>query len=195
MPGGAVAFSVEEAAGPRVVIVAETLARGPEAQAAIARGIREACQEAFLFGPDDVKLVAPGVIPRTTSGKPRRQACRRWYQDQAAAAAAQQRDRAEASAWIDDAVAGLRSHLQETPSMTERFVEVDGVRLYCTEGGTGPALVFVHGWGLDTRSWDAQIRFFAAAVPRDCLRLARPRPFRSDAAVPFAALARELDGS
>ncbi len=79
--GSAVAFCIEDQAATRVVIVAETRARDREALDTITRGIREACQDAFLFGPDDVRLVAPGAIPRTTSGKVRRQACKRWYQD------------------------------------------------------------------------------------------------------------------
>jgi acyl-CoA synthetase (AMP-forming)/AMP-acid ligase II len=79
VPGGAVAFSLEEAPATRVVIVAESRARRHDTQARIARDIRDACQAAFLFGPDEVKLVPPGSIPRTTSGKVRRQACKRWY--------------------------------------------------------------------------------------------------------------------
>ena len=79
--------------------------------------------------------------------------------------------------------------------MTERFVEVDGVRLYCTEGGTGIPLVFVHGWGLDSRSWDAQIRFFERRFR--VIAYDWRGHGRSDLTPPylFSALARELDDS
>jgi pimeloyl-ACP methyl ester carboxylesterase len=37
----------------------------------------------------------------------------------------------------------------------------DGVRLYCEEAGRGEALVFVHEFGGDHRSWEPQMRAFA----------------------------------
>jgi acyl-CoA synthetase (AMP-forming)/AMP-acid ligase II len=78
--GRVVVFSTEDSSTTRVIVVAETRSRKPEVHAAIERRIREVCQDAFLFGPDEVKLVPPGTIPRTTSGKVRRQACKRWYE-------------------------------------------------------------------------------------------------------------------
>lgn len=77
--GASVAFSIESAGDTRVIIVAETRARTAEELAQLERAIREGCQDAFLFGPDDVKLVPSGAIPRTTSGKVRRDECRRMY--------------------------------------------------------------------------------------------------------------------
>ncbi len=78
--------------------------------------------------------------------------------------------------------------------MKEGFVEVEGVKLHYAESGDGPALVFVHGWGLDLHSWDAQIRFF-----EDRFRVIAfdwRGHGRSDLTpqYSFAALARELDG-
>jgi 3-oxoadipate enol-lactonase len=35
----------------------------------------------------------------------------------------------------------------------ERFVEVNGVRLYVEEGGAGPPIVFLHGYSLDLTYW------------------------------------------
>ncbi len=78
--GAAVAFSVEDAGGTRIVIVAETRLRNAEELALLERRIKEACHAAFLFGPDDARLVPLGAIPRTTSGKVRREECRRLYQ-------------------------------------------------------------------------------------------------------------------
>lgn len=77
--GGAAAFSVEADGETKVVVVAETRSRDPESRAEMIRQIRLQCHNAFLFGPDDIRLVPPGTIPRTTSGKIRRRECRRLY--------------------------------------------------------------------------------------------------------------------
>lgn len=81
LTSGAVAFSVEGAGETKVVVVAETRLRDPEARAQMCMRIRIQCHDAFLFGPDDIRLVPPGAIPRTTSGKLRRQACKTLYLD------------------------------------------------------------------------------------------------------------------
>jgi fatty-acyl-CoA synthase len=78
--GAAVAFGVDLDAATRVVVVMETRLRRAEELALIEQLIKERCHEAFLFGPDDVRLVPLGGIPRTTSGKVRRDECRRLYQ-------------------------------------------------------------------------------------------------------------------
>ena len=36
----------------------------------------------------------------------------------------------------------------------------DGIRLYCEETGTGTALIFVHEFAGDIRSWEPQLRHF-----------------------------------
>ncbi|HEV7670980.1 MAG TPA: fatty acyl-AMP ligase [Thermoanaerobaculia bacterium] len=77
--GSAVAFAVEARPALRVVVVAETREKEPQARALLAREIRGRIHDACLFGPDEVILVRPGTIPRTTSGKPRRPECRRMY--------------------------------------------------------------------------------------------------------------------
>jgi len=77
--GGSAAFGLHDSEASRVVVVAETRLRQPDQHAALVRRIRENCQAAFLFGPDDVRLVPGGGIPRTTSGKVRRAECRRMY--------------------------------------------------------------------------------------------------------------------
>ncbi len=76
--GGSVVFDVASGE-PRVVVVAETRLREPGELEALAREIRARCHAAFLFGPDEVRLVPPRAIPRTTSGKVRRHECRRLY--------------------------------------------------------------------------------------------------------------------
>jgi acyl-CoA synthetase (AMP-forming)/AMP-acid ligase II len=77
--GAAVAFSTGEAGDTRIVIVVETRLRQSGDLLQLERLIREGCHAAFLFGPDEVRLVPLGAIPRTTSGKVRRNECRRLY--------------------------------------------------------------------------------------------------------------------
>ena len=38
---------------------------------------------------------------------------------------------------------------------------VDGMKIHSSSAGTGPAIVFVHGWTCDSSSWDAQVSAFA----------------------------------
>ena len=85
--GAAAAFAADAVTGPRVVVVVETRLRDAEALRALERRIREACHDALLFGPDDLRLVPRGTIPRTTSGKVRRGECRRLYLEDALPAA------------------------------------------------------------------------------------------------------------
>ena len=77
--GGAAAFAVDTDGQPRVVLVVETRLREAAALDDLTRRLRQCCHEALLFGPDDVRLVPRGAIPRTTSGKVRRGECRRLY--------------------------------------------------------------------------------------------------------------------
>ncbi|THD60583.1 alpha/beta hydrolase [Phenylobacterium sp.] len=45
--------------------------------------------------------------------------------------------------------------------MTDGYVErPDGVRIFYKDWGSGPALVFHHGWPLSADDWDAQMMFF-----------------------------------
>jgi pimeloyl-ACP methyl ester carboxylesterase len=41
------------------------------------------------------------------------------------------------------------------------FADVNGTRLYYESAGTGPPVVFLHGFSLDTRMWEAQWEAFA----------------------------------
>jgi acyl-CoA synthetase (AMP-forming)/AMP-acid ligase II len=74
-----VAFSGDGDGRAWIVVVAETRLRDPQARQEAAREIRRRIHDACLFGPDEVLLVRPGTIPRTTSGKVRRQECKRRY--------------------------------------------------------------------------------------------------------------------
>jgi acyl-CoA synthetase (AMP-forming)/AMP-acid ligase II len=80
--GFVAAFSVpgEGDTGERLVIVAERAAGAGRAdQAPIADAIRAAISRRHALPVADVRLVAAGAIPRTTSGKLARRACRAEY--------------------------------------------------------------------------------------------------------------------
>jgi acyl-CoA synthetase (AMP-forming)/AMP-acid ligase II len=83
-----VAFSVDDGdeRGERVVIVAGAGqgATGTDADAAakreeIARAVRTAVAAAHGITVDDVVLVGPNAVPKTSSGKLQRSACRAAY--------------------------------------------------------------------------------------------------------------------
>lgn len=76
-PGNVIAFGVEGGRkGDTVVVVAEVKEGDP---AAVRDGIAVAVREAVGIRPDDVVLLAPGTLPKTSSGKLRRNACRLRY--------------------------------------------------------------------------------------------------------------------
>jgi acyl-CoA synthetase (AMP-forming)/AMP-acid ligase II len=79
--GGVVAFSMDEEAGTKVVVVVEATSMDESAQAKLAEQIRRCVYDAFLFAPDDVRVLPKGAIPKTTSGKVRRQECKSRYLD------------------------------------------------------------------------------------------------------------------
>ena len=68
----------DEAEG--LVVVAETGERDAERRAQLHASISEATRRAVDVRPDDVALVAPRTIPKTSSGKIRRSACRDLYE-------------------------------------------------------------------------------------------------------------------
>jgi acyl-CoA synthetase (AMP-forming)/AMP-acid ligase II len=79
LSGSVAAFGIEGDGETRVVVVAETRSRNPESREQMIQQIRLQCHNAFSFGPDDIRLVPPGTIPRTTSGKIRRRECENLY--------------------------------------------------------------------------------------------------------------------
>jgi acyl-CoA synthetase (AMP-forming)/AMP-acid ligase II len=77
--GSVVAFSIESGEEFKLVVVAETALTDPQARQRLEHAIREQVCHTFLFGPEDVRLVAVGVVAKTTSGKVRRQESKRRY--------------------------------------------------------------------------------------------------------------------
>jgi acyl-CoA synthetase (AMP-forming)/AMP-acid ligase II len=78
--GFVTAFAVPGDGHEEVVVVAEHAAGAGRVEAEPVReAIRAAVSRRHALPVADVKLVAAGVIPRTTSGKLARQACRAKY--------------------------------------------------------------------------------------------------------------------
>ncbi|MGB0590333.1 MAG: fatty acyl-AMP ligase [Myxococcota bacterium] len=75
--GNVICFSVPGAQTEELVVVAE-IKRGedPEALEAIVRG---AVREEFSLNPKAIKLMGPGTLPKTTSGKLQRRKCREQF--------------------------------------------------------------------------------------------------------------------
>jgi acyl-CoA synthetase (AMP-forming)/AMP-acid ligase II len=80
--GGVTAVAVASSVrGDFVVVIAETDPRSVDGEAAgaLMNAIREAIAESHGIRLHGVALVAPGSVPRTTSGKPRRYLCREAF--------------------------------------------------------------------------------------------------------------------
>ena len=76
--GNVMAFSLPDS--EQMVVVAETTLRGEAAQD-LARTVSDTLTERLDYTPHDVVLVAPGTLPKTTSGKRQRSLCRQQYRD------------------------------------------------------------------------------------------------------------------
>ncbi|NQE85756.1 fatty acyl-AMP ligase [Nocardia terpenica] len=87
LPGRCSAFAVTEGDREKIVVLVEArLQVGTEEGAATAAELRKAVRQAIFdvheVGVHEVVLVAPGAIPRTSSGKIQRSASRQAYLDQ-----------------------------------------------------------------------------------------------------------------
>jgi fatty-acyl-CoA synthase len=74
--GNVIAFALHDI--ERMVVVAETTAAPDEADT-VAREALEVLRRSLPRGPEEVVLVAPGTLPKTSSGKRQRGACRERY--------------------------------------------------------------------------------------------------------------------
>ena len=79
VPGGGAAFSVEGAGEERLVLVLEVERHRRSGFAELAEAVRRAVAEEHEVQAADVVLVRPGAVPKTSSGKVRRSACRALY--------------------------------------------------------------------------------------------------------------------
>jgi acyl-CoA synthetase (AMP-forming)/AMP-acid ligase II len=72
-PGCAVALGIPtDDGGERLAILAERAREGRGDDVALAESIRRAVRERSGIAPDEVRVLAPGTLPRTSSGKLRR---------------------------------------------------------------------------------------------------------------------------
>ncbi len=79
--GVAVFASPDPATGEeRLVVLAETRERDPQARERIRSAIRDRSVELLEIPPDDIVLAPPRTVPKTSSGKIRRAACRALYE-------------------------------------------------------------------------------------------------------------------
>jgi 1-acyl-sn-glycerol-3-phosphate acyltransferase len=81
--GCVVAFGMvdEQSGTERLVVVAETAEKNAQRREEIALHIRERVAEGVGMPPDDVEIVRPGAIPKTSSGKLRREATRQLFRE------------------------------------------------------------------------------------------------------------------
>ncbi|MFI6174130.1 beta-ketoacyl synthase N-terminal-like domain-containing protein [Nonomuraea sp. NPDC051191] len=78
-PAAVVAFSVEDGAEPRLVVVGEVERPHGIEVAEVIGAVRQAVAEEHELRVDAVVLVRPGSVPKTSSGKLQRGACRDGY--------------------------------------------------------------------------------------------------------------------
>lgn len=79
--GNVIAFGVDgRRSTESLVVVAETKADA-DAKAAVRDAVARRVHDAVGVSAADVVLVAPGSLPKTSSGKLQRSLCRRWYEE------------------------------------------------------------------------------------------------------------------
>lgn len=77
----AVFSSIDQRSGTEsLVVLAETRLEAPEERAALQQAINDTCINVIGMPPDDIVLVAPQTVPKTSSGKIRRAASRALYE-------------------------------------------------------------------------------------------------------------------
>ena len=79
LPGGSVAFSINNDGPERIIIVAEIKHRSNINEEELIKTIRYSISMHHGITIDDIRLTNPGAIPRTTSGKKRHFLCREYY--------------------------------------------------------------------------------------------------------------------
>jgi acyl-CoA synthetase (AMP-forming)/AMP-acid ligase II len=78
-PGRSAAFSVQQGGAEFLVVACELRRRAKQDRLEVAEAIGRCIAGAAGVPPDVVVLVEPGGLPRTSSGKPRRQRCRSLF--------------------------------------------------------------------------------------------------------------------
>jgi SAM-dependent methyltransferase/NAD(P)-dependent dehydrogenase (short-subunit alcohol dehydrogenase family) len=119
-PSQCAAFSVDVQGGERLVIAAEvSRVYGDVSNDAIASAVREAVADVHELGVHEVVLLGPGAIPKTSSGKIQRHACRIGYIERTFELRAPARE-VSADAQPDRALPG-------ESALIDRYPQVDGI--------------------------------------------------------------------
>ncbi|HWS53533.1 MAG TPA: condensation domain-containing protein, partial [Pyrinomonadaceae bacterium] len=118
-PHAGAAFLVESADEEQLVVVQELERRRHAEPRAVIEAVRLAVADAHGVQPHAVVLVGPGAVPKTSSGKIRRKACRAKYLEGGLAAVAEWR---EADAAADGAPAPNVAARPESREAVESFV-------------------------------------------------------------------------
>jgi amino acid adenylation domain-containing protein/non-ribosomal peptide synthase protein (TIGR01720 family) len=100
-PGCGAAFAVEVAGEERLIVVQEVDHRRHTDFGAVITQIRQAVSEEHEVQVHAVELIKPGTIPKTSSGKIQRHACRAAFLERSLEAVAEWRDVASAEAAVD----------------------------------------------------------------------------------------------
>ena len=77
--GGGVAFSIESGDEERLVVVQELERRAPSDLGGLVERVRQAVTEEHEVQPHAIVLVSAGSVPKTSSGKLQRRACREMF--------------------------------------------------------------------------------------------------------------------
>lgn len=80
-PAGCAVFSINNDGPERIVVLAEVNVKLLEKEELVAKAIRESIAQHHDLHVDDIQLIPPGGIPKTTSGKTRHFLCRQSYLD------------------------------------------------------------------------------------------------------------------
>lgn len=78
-PGGCAVFTIPDQGNERLIVLAEIQPKLVDDNAGVVKAIRRAIAENHDLQVHDIKLVLPGGIPRTTSGKIQHLLCRKNY--------------------------------------------------------------------------------------------------------------------
>jgi amino acid adenylation domain-containing protein len=137
LAGACAAFSVERNAEEALVLVQELDSAQLETAAALGAAIRDAITEHHEILVEDIVFVASGTIPRTSSGKIQRSACRELYLNASlrrVASAAADADSAAPEELVGR-IAATMAALLELPSVaaTDDFFWLGGHSLLATQ--------------------------------------------------------------
>ncbi len=172
--GCVVAFgAADPAAGTeRLVVVAETRERDPAARQRIAATITQSVAQAIGLPPDAVELLPPGSIPKTSSGKLRRNQARELYLAGTLGAAAP-------PAWLQIARLAIAGRARAVARRLRGVLEL----LYGIYAGVAFVLWLIPAWFLVScmPSRRAAARFTSAAL----------RVYLALAGVPVRVVGRE----